>query len=352
MNLNSAALLDHLPNPLILVSASRLVLYANPATRALSDNVVLGSDLALTLRHPEILGTVDDALKTGQPQSNEISLPSAATRVFDLTVIPISAESIGEQSGGVLLSLNDKTAEVRAERMRADFVANASHELRSPLSAILGFIETLQGPAKDDTVARERFLAIMGREAGRMNRLIDDLLSLSRVELDEHVRPRTNVNLNQILLSITDLLSKKAHTKNITIEFQHSGDVPGIAGDADQLFQVFRNLIENALNYSLDGSTITIRIDTDGVFGDSGEPGLAVHVIDQGEGIPRHHLPRLTERFYRVDPARGKSGDDEPVSTGLGLAIVKHVVSRHQGRLNIKSKMGTGSTFTVILPLK
>ncbi len=347
---HSPAVLDNLPYPLVLVSGNRRVTYANSAATALFDNIALDADLALTLRHPQVLDAVERALETGQPQADEISLSGTVTRVFDLHIVPVSAEAVGAETDGVLLTLNEKTAEIRAEQMRADFVANASHELRSPLSAILGFIETLQGPAKDDADARGRFLGIMDREAGRMNRLIDDLLSLSRVELDEHVRPQGKVDLSHSLNSVVDLLSERAAAKNIEIKLSGGHNIPEIPGDADQLFQVFRNLIENAVNHSPAGSVVSVNIDASSTLTDSSTPGVAVHIVDQGEGIAKQHLPRLTERFYRADPARGKSAGDGPVSTGLGLAIVKHILNRHRGRLIIESEVGEGSTFSVVLP--
>jgi len=340
----SPNILDKLPNPLILVSVTRQVTYANPAAIAVFDNISVGYDLALTLRLPQVLDAVARALTEKIAQSDQFTMTGPVPRVFDLHAVPVT--------DGCLLSLTDKTALVHAERMRADFVANASHELRSPLSAIIGFIETLQGPAKNDISARERFLSIMSREARRMNRLIDDLLSLSRVELDEHVRPLDRVDLHQILGSVTDLLSDRADAKAIKIELSDAVVTPKIVGDPDQLFQVFRNLVENAVNYSPNGSTVKVKIDPTTTLSNSREPGIAVHISDQGEGIAKQHLPRLTERFYRVDPARGKTGGDGPVSTGLGLAIVKHIVNRHRGRLIIDSEIGNGSTFSIILPLR
>jgi len=350
MQPDSSAVLENLPNPLILVSGDRHVTYANQAALTLFNTISLGSDLALTLRHPQVLRAVERALTDGQALNDEFTLSGSVSRVFDFHVAPVFSDTPGAEAHGVLLTLHEKTALVRAEQMRADFVANASHELRSPLSAILGFIETLQGPAKNDPVARDRFLGIMNREAGRMNRLIDDLLSLSRVELDEHVPPRGRVDLIHTLSSVIDLLSDRARTKEIRITLQKAKDIPVITGDADQLFQVFRNLIENAINYSPVGSMVDIGLESGSTLRDSGKSGVTVRISDHGNGIASQHLPRLTERFYRVDPARGKTGGDGPVSTGLGLAIVKHITNRHRGRLVIESEVGKGSTFSVVLP--
>jgi two-component system phosphate regulon sensor histidine kinase PhoR len=342
MELDHPAILEKLPNPLLLISDDRRVTYSNQAAIEVFGSISTGADLALTIRHPQVLSDVDRALQDGTSMHSEFTISGSVPQVFELQAVPVA--------NGVLLTLNDKTALVRGENTRADFVANASHELRSPLSAIIGFIETLQGPAKDDNAARERFLGIMNREAQRMNRLIDDLLTLSRVEVDEHVRPLTTVAIAQTLGSVTELLMDRARSKDITIEIEGKDDAPSLAGDRDQLFQVFRNLVENAINYSPAGSTVTIEIVHDVPIAGSKENGICVRICDQGAGIPKHHLPRLTERFYRVDPARGTAGKGEVVSTGLGLAIVKHIVNRHRGRLIIESEMGKGSMFSVILP--
>jgi len=343
--------MNNLPGPIILITGTRRVCYANSAAKALIDNIGLEADLALTIRHPQVLASVDLALANGTAQSGEFTIAGSVPRMFDLHVIAVDPPPETEDDPAILISLHEKTALVRSERMRADFVANASHELRSPLSAILGFIETLLGPAKDDADARERFLGIMGREAGRMNRLIDDLLSLSRVELDEHVRPSEQVDLVNTLNSVIDLLGKRANSQGVNVEIIRSGVANSLTGDADQLFQAFRNLIENAINHSPTGSIVRITLDSIAALPDTGEPGIAVHITDQGKGIPRQHLPRLTERFYRVDPARSNNSDDRPVSTGLGLAIVKHIVNRHRGRLVIESEPEKGSTFSILLPL-
>ncbi len=227
--------------------------------------------------------------------------------------------------------------------MRADFVANASHELRTPLSSLMGFIETLRGPARDDAAARERFLGIMQQQAERMSRLVNDLLSLSRIELDEHVPPTGRVAVGPLLQSVADALELKAQRKGQRLELDLAPDLPPVVGDLDQLYQVFQNLVSNAINYGRQGGVVGLSARS---AGDGRRTSLVVTVRDQGEGIAREHLPRLTERFYRVDPARSRAVG----GTGLGLAIVKHIVSRHRGRLEIDSEVGRGSVFTVFLP--
>ena len=227
--------------------------------------------------------------------------------------------------------------------MRVDFVANASHELRTPLSALLGFIETLQGPAAEDYDAQKRFLAIMHEQAARMTRLVEDLLSLSRIEMNEHLVPTSHISIASILNNLIQSLELKAAARSITMELRLGGSGQEVVGDSDELLQVFQNLIDNALKYGRPNSTVTISTGPSSRI----RSGLAISVSDQGDGIPRMHLPRLTERFYRVDTARSRRLG----GTGLGLAIVKHIVNRHRGFLEIDSEIGVGSVFTVHLRL-
>jgi two-component system phosphate regulon sensor histidine kinase PhoR len=230
--------------------------------------------------------------------------------------------------------------------MRRDFVANVSHELRTPLTALMGFIETLRGPAREDAAARDRFLDIMATEAGRMNRLVGDLLSLSRVEGEERVRPRGMVNLTGVLESVLRTLRPLAEDAGVMLEADLGDGPVEIVGDADQLMQVFTNLVENAIKYGASGKRVTVwmeRADRDPALR---APGVRVHVIDYGPGVDPVHLPRLTERFYRADSHRSRALG----GTGLGLAIVKHIVNRHRGRLRVASDLGQGAKFTVVLP--
>jgi len=244
------------------------------------------------------------------------------------------------------------TAVKRSERMRADFVANASHELRTPLASLTGFIETLRGAAREDAAARERFLAIMAEQAQRMARLVDDLLSLSRIEMNEHLAPTERVDIEQVLRTVADTLEQRAAARDMRIVVDLPAGLPKVLGDADELAQVFQNLLDNAIKYSRRGTTIDVGAHPSPRFLPGVRPGerpaaLAITVRDHGEGIARDHLPRLTERFYRVDAARSR----ELGGTGLGLAIVKHIVSHHRGALDIDSELGEGTVFTVHLPL-
>jgi two-component system phosphate regulon sensor histidine kinase PhoR len=245
----------------------------------------------------------------------------------------------------VLMTIRDLTQLRRMEEMRADFVANASHELRTPLATLSGFIETLQGSAREDSAARERFLGIMKQQATRMARLIDDLLSLSRIELNAHLRPDTAVDLVAIVRQVADALQTLARDRDVEVVVAAPAEPVMVAGDRDELVRVFENLVENALKYGAAGKRVEIAVTRDATSGRAGE--TAVSIKDFGPGIAPEHLPRLTERFYRVDVALSRAEG----GTGLGLAIVKHILNRHLGRLDIDSRLGEGATFTVRLPL-
>ena len=336
----------HLPNPTLIIAGDRQVSFANKAAIT-TFGAIIGKDLALTFRHPNILNAVDKTLASGSTETGELSIPGPLAQVFELHTISIF-ETPASQC--VLLSLEDKTKVARSEEMRADFVANASHELRSPLSAILGFIETLQGPASDDEQARTRFLGIMGREAERMNRLIDDLLHLSRVEMDEHVRPKGHVDIANTIQNVFDLLETRATSKSMELKLVGSDQPSSIKGDSDQLNQVFRNLIENAVHYGYPDTAVEVTIEQRNTPPNGLKNGISVHIKDYSNGIEKQHIPRLTERFYRIDSARTRRENNAPISTGLGLAIVKHIINRHRGRLKIESEIGVGSTFSIFLP--
>jgi two-component system phosphate regulon sensor histidine kinase PhoR len=237
---------------------------------------------------------------------------------------------------------HDLTPLHRVEEMRSDFVANASHELRTPLAALSGFIDTLLGPARADAAARERFLAIMKTQAARMARLIDDLLSLSRIELIEHVHPDTPVDLVPIVRQVVDGLQTLATDRNVEITLALPDKPALVPGDRDELTRVFENLIENALKYGASGKKVDVGFSTSGR-----ESEILVTIRDYGPGIAAEHIPRLTERFYRVDVTQSRAEG----GTGLGLALVKHILNRHRGRLTIESEFGRGATFNVRLPL-
>jgi two-component system, OmpR family, phosphate regulon sensor histidine kinase PhoR len=338
-------ILEALHDPLILLAQDRGVIRANAAARGLFGDRMAERDLAATLRNPHLLGAVDAVLGGASSRIVEFSLPVPVERIFEARVTPYRGQGRMSASTAAILTFHDMTAIKRSEQMRADFVANASHELRTPLATLLGFIETLRGPARDDPEARDRFLSIMHDQSGRMARLVNDLLSLSKIELDEHTPPTGRANPLRIARSAVAALELKAATRQIRLVLTAPESLPAVVGDDDQLAQVFQNLIDNAIKYTRDNTEVRITLSLAG--GRRSTPMISIAVADCGEGIARTHLPRLTERFYRVDPARSRALG----GTGLGLAIVKHIVNRHRGRLTIESDVGKGSTFTVLLPV-
>lgn len=340
----TGAILDAIPDPVLLLNRTRTVVDANRAARDLLDVDLVGHDLARSLRHPDALTAVDAVLTGEIKRSCEIAVPGAVARTFLAHAVRLAEPA--QDGVQAILVLAETTAIQRAEQMRADFVANASHELRSPLSAVLGFIETMRGPAAADEHAKQRFLDIMHKEGKRMARLVDDLLSLSRIEINEHVRPRGHVDIATVLAGVCESLGVKAAERRMTIQMELAPGLPAVIGDGDQLTQVFHNLVENALRYGREATPVTLSAQIVPRMPETGGAGVGVAVRDQGDGIPQEAIPRLTERFYRVDKARSQSLG----GTGLGLAIVKHIVNRHRGRLRVESKLGEGSTFTVFLP--
>jgi len=340
------ALVESLPAPLYLVDADLRVLRGNAAGTSLIGKDLNGRELSDGFRQPDLLATVEQAIAAGKSRSMRLELPVPVERAYLVQIEPVSqlapADFDDPEADGApaaLIMMLDITPVLRTEQLRADFVANVSHELRTPLTSLIGFIETLRGPAKDDVEAQERFLGIMQEQADRMYRLIADLLSLSRIEMEEHSVPRGRVELPLIARKVSDGLAFKARDRGMRVVIEVPDGLPPVAGDEDQLTQVLQNLIDNALKYGERDTEVEVRA---AVKGDQVE----MSVRDHGQGIPREHLPRLTERFYRVDAARSR----EMGGTGLGLAIVKHIVNRHRGKLTITSKPSYGSTFTVSLP--
>jgi len=345
-------ILDSLPDPFFLLDRRRRVVSANAAARELFDldraaTNLSGRDLASVIRDPKVLEAADVALAQNRRMEAQFTLSAPVEHTFGASIVPLLTTA--RDGTALIVALHDQTERLKMDRMRADFVANASHELRTPLASVLGFIETLQGPAKDDDEARAKFLEIMLKQANRMSRLIDDLLSLSRIELREHARPTEAVEIEPLLRSAAELLDRQVKEQRTTIALHVAPHLPAAIGDASELSQVFHNLISNAVKYGGDRGPVELRAE----LSDTRPPAmpgkgscLKISVRDHGEGIAREHIPRLTERFYRVDTARSRSLG----GTGLGLAIVKHITSRHRGALVIDSEIGKGATFTVYLP--
>lgn len=340
----AARLLDAAPFPQILAGPEHRIWAMNFGAQRLFGSGMNGRHYATVLRHPALLDCVETVLRDGATGTTRYVSRGSREEVWNVTMNPIAFP----EGTAALISLEDTTATQEAGKIRRDFVANVSHELRTPLTAMLGFIETLRGAARNDPAAQDRFLSIMEQEAGRMNRLVHDLLSLSRVEADERIRPRNAIDISAVIASVLSALTQIAADRDVRIRKVGLDVSNMLVGDADQLAQVFTNLIENAIKYGGSDKEIVVTVsktERDPVLRC---PALGISVKDDGPGIDPMHLPRLTERFYRIDTHRSR----ELGGTGLGLAIVKHIVNRHRGRLAIVSAPGAGSTFTVILPFE
>jgi two-component system phosphate regulon sensor histidine kinase PhoR len=359
-------ILELLPDPVLLVRAGAAqapeIAYANQAARGLFRIELVGAPLGAALRQPQVLEAIEEALATDAAVEVAFESIGVQPRYWRAFVRPL-----GDADGPVrelVLMLRDETDARRTERMRADFLANASHELRTPLASLAGFVETLRTHAKDDPAARDKFLGIMAEQAGRMARLIDDLLSLSRIELNEHIAPEGVVDFGQLVQDVVDSIRPLTAEREVAVTVSALGGPLAVTGDRDQLVQVAQNLVENAVKYSAPGTVVAVELARAGSLeaarAGSGREGwvslsllspdaaaghafVTMRVIDKGPGMARQHLPRLSERFYRV--AGQKSG-----GTGLGLAIVKHIVNRHRGGILVESAEGQGTTFSVYLP--
>src|SRR6201995_2874532 len=340
-----SAVVAGMPDPAVLLDRAGRVIHLNAAASQLATALRKNELAQFELRSPEIITALREAIATSEPRRATYLDHVPVDRWMELIITPMPVPSaFGGTDKCMLMTFHDQTPLRRVEEMRADFVANASHELRTPLAALSGFIDTLQGPAKEDAKARERFLGIMHIQATRMARLLDDLLSLSRVELSAHVRPDTLVDIVPIIAQVADGLEPLARERQVSIDTNLPEDPVAIAGDREELLRVFENLIENALKYGASGGKVEVSLHQ-AMSGD-GTPEVRVVVRDFGPGIAPEHLPRLTERFYRVDvgDSRAQGG------TGLGLSLVKHIVNRHRGRLLIESVLKKGATFTACFP--
>ncbi|UOK72016.1 ATP-binding protein [Ancylobacter polymorphus] len=334
------ALVRALPEAALLLDARGTVLAANTAAVGLLASVRVGDPVSFAVRVPEVLEALRASVADGTARRIEFAERVPLDRWLRADIVPIRPGLLREGAPieAVLVSFVDLTPQRRVEQMRVDFVANASHELRTPLASLSGFIETLQGPARNDANARERFLKIMNEQARRMSRLIDDLLSLSRIELNAHLRPEAAVDLGAVVGHVREALAPLGRERGVDILFTPPAEPVEVRGDRDELIRVFENLVENALKYGGTGGRVEITVAREGT-------DAVATVRDFGPGIAPEHVPRLTERFYRVDTAHSR----EQGGTGLGLAIVKHIVARHRGKMGIESTPGVGSTFSVRL---
>ncbi len=338
------SLIDGLPQPAIVLDRDGRVIAFNEPAAGVAPALQRGEPALIALRMPELVNAIRRAGKRREPQRVEFFERVPRDRWFEAFVQPVRLAG-GEPSDILLMVFNDLTPLRRVEEMRADFIANASHELRTPLAALVGFIETLQGRAKDDPVAREKFLVIMQAQATRMARLIDDLLSLSRIELNAHLHPSTPVDLAPIVRQVVDGLQMMARDREVEIKVSLPPESLTVLGERDELIRALENLVENALKYGASGKRIDITLARAQTRAGAAEARLAVR--DYGPGIAPEHLPRLTERFYRVDVADSR----QQGGTGLGLALVKHILYRHDGKLTIESTPGAGATFSLHVPL-
>jgi len=344
-----STVLETVSDAVLLVDARGTIVEANVAALRMFGLDRVGVPFARATRDPGVSAALRAALEAGTASTVVFSPVDDRLRLFAARIQP----SEGPEGGrGAVLALREQSEQLLIERMRSDFVANASHEIKTPLAAIIGIIETLRGPARDDPAAREMFLATMAEEAARMKRLVDDLLSLSQIEFAARRPPTARVSLADVLEGTLARMRPIAEAARVRLVFDAPSALPEIVADADQLHQLFGNLVDNAIKYGGPDKEVRITVRLLDAAPPSagpvaGRPAVEVAVIDQGEGIPPEHLPRLTERFYRVDKGRSRRVG----GTGLGLAIVKHIVRRHQGHLAIESELGRGSRFVVLLPI-
>jgi two-component system, OmpR family, phosphate regulon sensor histidine kinase PhoR len=339
-----ATLIAAFPLPSVLIGPSERIEALNSPAAAMFGLDGTGRHYITVIRQPAVLDVVEQTLKDGVARKARY-LGSEGQRDSTWRVSVSGVETVAGQM--TLVTFEDMTALEEAGQMRRDFVANVSHELRTPLTALLGFVETLRGAAREDPVARDRFLSIMEGEAARMARLVDDLLSLSRVEAEERVRPTAPVELAGLIGSVVQTMTPMAAQNGMRLDLSLPEDPVVVPGDARQLQQVLNNLIENAIKYGGRDRPVEIVLSAPAPEPSLRTEGIHLTVTDHGEGIASHHIPRLTERFYRIDSHRSR----EVGGTGLGLAIVKHIVNRHRGRLRIESTLGEGTRFSVILPV-
>jgi two-component system phosphate regulon sensor histidine kinase PhoR len=325
--------------PVLLIGGDERIQAVNAPMTVILGPELLGKNYITALRQPTIIAAIAQTRISGEPSSTRFTGRDGARDT-------VYSVAIAAADDDIVLTFEDQTATQDAEEMRRDFVANVSHELRTPLTALLGFIETLGGAARDDPNARDRFLGIMANEANRMTRLVDDLLSLSRVEEDERVRPRAHVDLGTLLSSVIKGLEPQAKAAGVEVALDLDGSDKMVPGDAGQLVQVFTNLVENGIKYGASGGKVQVTLSSPAMNLRMRGDAVQIRVADQGDGIAEHHITRLTERFYRVDNHRSR----EVGGTGLGLAIVKHIINRHRGRLLIESEVGQGTNVSVFLP--
>ncbi|WP_417318984.1 sensor histidine kinase [Emcibacter sp.] len=344
-------IMENLTDPFLLLDSRKRILMANKSAINMLGSDILRKDISLFIRNPDVNNAIRKTIRTGTTQTVEYLHGNIVQRnmLVRLHALDIQgSEDNHENKRYVFLSIYDITLIKQAEQMRVDFVANASHELRTPLASILGFVETLQGPAKNDLQAQERFLRIMHDEASRMTRLVDDLLSLSKIEREAHIPPEGTVHLPTLINSVTETLAMRLKERNMTVKVSNPDNAAEITGDYDQLTQVVQNLLDNAIKYGHENTTVDVALKKHTSEFPIHEQSVSFSITNRGNGIPAEHIPRLMERFYRVDTARSRSLG----GTGLGLAIVKHIIQRHKGHILFESEVNEYTRVTVTLPNK
>lgn len=338
-------LIESIPDPVFILGPQNKLLYANEQAKNIFNIKRLGVGISAIIRTPKLLEAIDAVTESKEKKKIQLVERTPIERQFTVNIAWLAREDKSDPT--ILVHFRDLTEQERLNRMRADFIANASHELRTPIASLLGFVETLQGPAKNDEAAREKFLGIMAVQGRRMTNLVDDLLSLSRVEMNAHKIPNEKVDLVSLLHNTMDSLTPLAEQQNIKLEFEEPGEEFIAIGEEDELSQVFQNLVHNAIKYGKSDGEGYVRLFLAHIKRDKNkQEQIKVIVEDNGIGIAPHHIPRLTERFYRADIEQSR----EKGGTGLGLAITKHIITRHRGELKVNSRKGHGSIFSVLLP--
>lgn len=338
-------LIESIPDPVFILGPQNKLLYANEQAKNIFNIKRLGVGISAIIRTPKLLEAIDAVTESKEKKKIQLVERTPIERQFTVNIAWLAREDKSDPT--ILVHFRDLTEQERLNRMRADFIANASHELRTPIASLLGFVETLQGPAKNDEAAREKFLGIMAVQGRRMTNLVDDLLSLSRVEMNAHKIPNEKVNLVTLLHNTMDSLTPLAEQQNIKLEFEEPEEEFVAIGEEDELSQVFQNLVHNAIKYGKSDGEGYVRLFLAHIKRDKNkQEQIKVIVEDNGIGIASHHIPRLTERFYRADIEQSR----EKGGTGLGLAITKHIITRHRGELKVNSRKGHGSIFSVLLP--
>ena len=334
-------LLNILPSPYILIDRNGRLTFINAEAKSIVPDSQIGSHISNVFRSPVFLSAVENAILKDKEKILSFEIETPQFRQLKAHIFFISSSKIPNSFNDIFIQFTDESTHIRSEKIRTDFVANASHELRTPLTSIMGYIETLQGHAKKDVKMQKVFLDLMNKQAGKMERLISDLMSLSRLEIDELKPISSTCSVKEIIEELVNSLKPLSVDNNVSLSFKIPKNFSSVIGDPSQLRQLFSNLIENAIKYSGTKSKVNIYISKE-----KNKDMFGVVVEDNGHGIAPEHLSRLTERFYRAN----SSAEIEKEGTGLGLSIVKHILIRHRGKLQIDSKLGKGSKFIAWLP--